>query len=227
MISNKYKTIFVHNPKCAGTSIKTALQQNTDADWRYNDWHYSYHQLGKKSVYEIDEYYTFAFVRNPYDRFVSAFCYNVEKIMDPTDYHWESYPLAYRVIKKYVDMGFQSDDVWGGADLINAFKLFVKSNDFPRIYEFGWPVHFRPQSYFFHTEDLSILGRYEDLMSEDCIIPAVEKATGLELKVPYTNMGVHPDYREFYDAKTMDLVKIVYMKDFLEFGYNMGMLGDL
>jgi len=67
-ISDKHHCIFVHIPKAAGTSIKQALQLSGQghptwlnfAQWTPNHWR---------------DYLTFAVVRDPYERFVSAYRY--------------------------------------------------------------------------------------------------------------------------------------------------------
>ena len=223
MISNEHKTVFIHNPKCAGSSVKTALKSNKGS-WIHGDWHYTLKQLKDKSP-SISDYYKFSIVRNPYDRFVSAFTYNIEKVMDPGDYHWASYPLSYLVLRSFTDKHFASQTSWGGSDLIRTFRAFLQSPQSFRIFDKGWPIHFKPQCYFFKYADLNTVCRYEALMSEDCLIQKVEKDTGLTINIPHTNMSGHPDYKEFYDVKTMDRIKKLYRDDFLQLGYNIDMLG--
>lgn len=224
MISDTYKTVFIHNPKCAGTSIKSALMANPDGHWKYGDWHYTITQL-KKIPLTHNDYHKFAVVRNPYDRFVSAFTYNIEKVCVPEDYHWVSYPLSYKVLSSYIIRGDRWSNRLSGSDLISSFRAFVKSPDFAHIHDKGWPVHMKPQSHFFKYEDLDTVCFFEDLMGPDCGIPRVEEKTGLVMTMPYTNMSAHPDYWEFYDVECMDLVKKMYFQDFKEFGYNIYELG--
>lgn len=87
IISDKKKFVFIHNPKTAGTSLREALKEYHDRDSSY--WHHlediyldrvidKAHITMRDFVYmpdysSIDEYFSFGFVRNPYDRFYSAF----------------------------------------------------------------------------------------------------------------------------------------------------------
>lgn len=91
-ISHKHKCIFVHIPKTAGTSIEAALGMHGDKpnigvipylnqeEDRYhffgkNLQHYTALQI-EEQVENHEEYFKFTFVRNPWDRFVSAVIFN-------------------------------------------------------------------------------------------------------------------------------------------------------
>jgi hypothetical protein len=71
MISHRYRCIFIHNRKAAGTSVRASFGlESSDPDWnRYNN--------GVKSWdwYFRPDYLVFTIVRNPFDRLVSAWKY--------------------------------------------------------------------------------------------------------------------------------------------------------
>jgi hypothetical protein len=77
MISHQYKTIFVHQRKCAGSSIIASFGIDDADPGRHfmtdgslsGDYHY-----WKNSPW-LPAYYKFAVVRNPWDRFVSGWLY--------------------------------------------------------------------------------------------------------------------------------------------------------
>jgi len=80
---HKWRTVFVQIPKNASTSIHSVLSNPTDCD---NHEHELYIEtLSKNDPELIESYFSFACVRNPYDRFVS----NFEYYRDPDhDYRW-------------------------------------------------------------------------------------------------------------------------------------------
>ena len=58
------KIVFFHVPKTAGKSLATAIY---DKDIN----HFSYNQVAKQK--DLDGFFTFSFVRNPWDRIVSTY----------------------------------------------------------------------------------------------------------------------------------------------------------
>lgn len=96
-ISYPFKTIFIHIPKCAGTSIEKYLGmattkqlfsykkvKDTDLTISNPDWdtlnrppqHLKAYQLKQLLPNDVfANFYKFSVVRNPYDRFVSEFSY--------------------------------------------------------------------------------------------------------------------------------------------------------
>ena len=76
MISHKYRCIFIHIPRCAGTSIETWL---CNEDW-WNVEPHSKHLIASqaKRLYANwwDQYFKFAVVRHPLDRMRSCLHYS-------------------------------------------------------------------------------------------------------------------------------------------------------
>lgn len=82
MISHKYKCIFIHIGKTGGSSIEHALDQHVSIDsgisgeignTKLKGKQWTALEYAKKYPKEYKEYFTFAFVRNPWDRTVSHY----------------------------------------------------------------------------------------------------------------------------------------------------------
>ena len=113
MISHDKKCIFIHIPKCGGTSVEDVIwpkeQGRTEVDlWmgfvsRFENKYQTgglQHLLARQVREEVGSdvfsaYYKFAFVRNPWDRIVSQFAYMQQRpdLMDFLGMHrtaWRS-----------------------------------------------------------------------------------------------------------------------------------------
>ena len=66
-IDHNNKLVFIHVSRTGGSSIKTALNLH---DKQYNE---HYHLDSSYIPKECKDYFKFAFVRNPFDRFVSLY----------------------------------------------------------------------------------------------------------------------------------------------------------
>lgn len=126
MISHKYKCTFVHIPKTGGNSIKQALELRGEE-----------HEY--VSSLELP-YFSFTFVRNPFDRFVSAYSY-------------------------LKNGGINENDKRHGDELINKFESFEEfvKNGIPD------QQHFKPMSHWIDGE-LDFIGRVERFQEDFNVI---------------------------------------------------------
>ncbi|MDG2473552.1 MAG: sulfotransferase family 2 domain-containing protein [Pseudomonadales bacterium] len=186
------KAIFVHIPKCAGISINHQIFGNLGGG------HTPLKEYLK--VFEpnrIDNYFKFTFVRNPWDRLVSAYYFLKGGGYSQEDSHWFNEELS-----SYLDF---DDFVMNWLNRENIWK---------------WH-HFRPQ-YFYMLDNrskvsLDFIGYYENLEKD---FNYVASKIPLASKLSRTNKSKHKNYMNYYNAETRDLVGNVYREDLNILGYN-------
>jgi hypothetical protein len=73
VISHEHKAIFVHQRKCAGSSICIAF----GIQWAFDNinWHYLNGGVNTRENDAYPDFFRFSVVRNPYDRFISGWRY--------------------------------------------------------------------------------------------------------------------------------------------------------
>ena len=212
MISIKYRCLFVHVPKTGGTSLKRYLVgYDLTKCWQPSFFeahllytHRSVAQLRRelnKLQIESANFFQFAFVRNPWDRLLSAFFY----LSADGGGGVEALPFVAAI--KY----FRGD-----------FQRFVCEGLFeltPKI-----PVLF-PQHVWTHDDidgqPLDFIGRFEKL-AEDVAI--VAQRLGLETSEPLPHLRAcpHAHYTEYYNDETCKRVAEIYAQDIKLFDYRFG-----
>tara|TARA_B110000495_G_C22903606_1_gene527373 strand:- start:386 stop:964 length:579 start_codon:yes stop_codon:yes gene_type:complete len=185
---------FVHVPKNAGCSISNALGRSVEVinhDRRKSDFRYfKDHNLSKKT-------FSFAFVRNPWDRVVSAYSF---------------------VKKGGVNAGDKADRDKYLAQY-SSFSEFVKNFDDSILEQ----IHFVPQYKWICGDNgdviVDFVGRFENLREDFNTVCGV---IGVKAELPHSNKGKHKHYTKFYDAETEQVIAEKYAKDIEYFEYGFG-----
>lgn len=198
LIENQRKegveSVFIHIPKVAGTSIEAALYG-------------TFGKVGHRTAFErrrldpigFDRSFRFAFVRNPYDRFVSAYTYMRKGGRNKFDKEW-----AERNLAQFKD-----------------FDSFVFALRQPNIREaiLRW-MHFRPQHEFLYDAEGKILvdfvGRYETL---DADFQVVSERLEMPVSLPRLNEVERDNRNEYYSDATRSIIHSLYARDFELFRY--------
>jgi hypothetical protein len=90
MWSKENKFVFIHSEKCAGTSIRHMIQNNTKFNFTMpENQHESVSYYVDKIGYEEleNKYFIFSCTRNPWDRMVSLYFHNVLKNQCTTSFN--------------------------------------------------------------------------------------------------------------------------------------------
>lgn len=201
MISHEHRCIFSHVPKTAGKSVRWMFGL-PEFEWQYDGSNPQIENgFGHRRLVEFSSedyfarYFKFAFVRNPFDRLVSAFFYLDAGGCNGGDKLFRDQHLA-----KYR----------------GSFPAFVE--DLPALID---AQHFRPQSAWLCDDKGALLsdfvGRYETLEQDAKI---VGRQLGLSFDgLPLINPSRHAPYRSYYDDGTRRRVEEIYGDDLERFSY--------
>ena len=143
------------------------------------------------------DFFTFSFVRNPYDRLYSSYKFLQTGGMNEHD------KVAFQ---KYLSKFSDFED----------FVLNGLNNEI--IYEI---IHFVPQSEFICNKNGEILvdfvGRFENLNDD---LNSISRKIKKELALEHHNKNFKKDYKKIYNQEMKTKVYEVYKKDFVLFNYN-------
>lgn len=192
MISEKYNCIFVHINKVAGSSFRRFLEE---PDWVYNP-HISVNQyieqIGKD---QFEKYFSFAFVRNPWDRAVSAFNFRKQngKHKIPEDYPFLKFLKKTPILFSGNQLDYISEEPW------------------------IWDKELRKYTYKPETKiAVDFVGRFENLRQD---VEYIKEQLGIKKEFPHENKTNHKHYREYYTDETKDIVSLRCQRDIEFFGY--------
>ena len=213
MINDKYRFMFMHVPKVAGSSIEDVLRNVPDTDDISLMKQLEREGTLARKLAENLDYYFFMFVRNPWDRIVSVYRHSMR--------------MPWRERRRFPKLSF--------IEYLTALRdFYVDEIDDGRLSRFD-KRHARKQTIFvpnyeeryFNTKLKGeaknvFIGRFERL-NED--FEYITKWIGLgELELPHVDWGsgASVDYREWYDDNTMEMVGELYKSDIEHFGYEFG-----
>ena len=189
---DQHRALFIHVPKSAGRSIVRGLFDVRSVEHAPADWY----QLLDPDKY--DSYFKFTFVRNPWDRAVSAYTYLLQggSAASTEDRQW--------------------------SDFIDSFESF---DDFARSWITPENVMryslFTPQVAFlknrFGAIDMDFIGRFETLADD---FASVAERLGVDATLPHINSSRAQGYRDFYTDASQQAVAQAYAEDIEALDYH-------
>ena len=194
MISNKHKYIFVHVPKCGGTSIEKQLLELEGIPFPHGDTPLKHldkstgeqYLLGRgRQHFTIDQYpdidyFKFTFVRNPWCRMVSEYIWR-KRIYNCPDY---------------------------------TFRQFILNPPTSKSANHLWP------QLWFMKDEMDFIGKFENLQKDFDYV--MNRLNLPQQKLTHENCTLHKPYRDYYDDETEEVVAERYKDDINCFGYEFG-----
>jgi len=192
--THRYRCIFVHIPRTAGTSVLSALKE------RRHQVHCPWWVYQKADSRRYRTYFKFAFVRNPWDRLVSVYSYLKQGGCGVGDEQISAllndrYPSFEAFVLEYLN-----------ESTIHDHRLFV-------------PQYFYLMDFMDECR-VDFVGRYERLADDFAL---VARKIGLrDSCLPRTNASARPHYRDCYrDPDVASRVGTLYVRDVKTFEYTL------
>jgi chondroitin 4-sulfotransferase 11 len=198
-VSHKLRCIFVHIPKTAGTSIKKAFDMPGPGHWPWYYYAENYPELWR-------QYTTFAVVRNPWDRMVSA--YRFAKMKNS---YWHNAlvagpPLDYELL---LHKSFEEC-----LTMVDRQREQLKGESWFR--QTDWVAGPKAPGGKVMVDRVLRLENLADDFRELCEHLGFEPPPLLKINRSKRSR----DYREYYNDNTRKLVERLYASDIETFGYS-------
>lgn len=211
------KSIFIHVPKTAGTSIERLPWINTRGHnpvWTFPQRY-------------LEDYFTFGFVREPHSRFMSAATAGFLVEGNPP-FGPKPNPPSFPHMRNEITRSIKNIwDTQKGKELRPdyIFERNRRRYPAPLPHFMGWPyrIHFYPMWFFLTNRSgniaVDMVGRFENLDSSWRKI--CDRMGVVYEPLPHLRNGqIHrPPLDYFYTPETWDMVSILYQKDFELFDY--------
>ena len=197
---DKTQTIFIHIPKAGGISVIKSLYGEQAEGIGHRTYEHFIKVFGKKN---FERYYKFTFVRNPFDRLLSAYSFLKKGGMNHLDEQFQN-----KILSNY-----------------DSFESFVMEGlNEENILKLGIWTHFYPQHKFLCDENDNIMvnyvGRFERFNDDyETIRKRVPGASELK-HFNKTKDKKITSYRDAYTQEMKEKVERLYKKDLEIFGYD-------
>jgi len=223
ILSHTHEFIFICNGKTGTSSVETALapyQEGEEFEVGIEGLYTQRHippatlkaQLGPKLW---DRYFTFAFVRNPWDWFVSQYFWNWrapqlskrELLRTPVttlQAHWQE--KEENRCRREVET-FSKADIRETYDLLRQYRAVHQADSL-----FQYNYVYSPEG----EKLVDLVGRFEQIDGD--FSQAMDRI-GLDVELPHRNTTSHRNYRAYYTPETVDFIGDLYQLDMDAFDY--------
>lgn len=210
IVLSPYSAVYVDIAKVASSSIKRVLAELLGLECPDENPHEAAFSYSEQSAIEQaadSRLFTFAFVRNPWDRLVS--CYRDKIVGEVTDFTRFGASGVARCLERF-------DTFHAGM----SFEDFVQA--VAAIPDPDADEHFRSQADYLTDHDnriiVDFIGRYENLQAD---FAKVARRLKLPIQVlPRLQSAPSRRYADFYDTNTQSLVAARYARDIALFNYS-------
>ncbi len=219
LISHQYKFIFVHIQKTGGLTVEDILERQVP-DLQKVIGRHALAQHGIDTIPEWNDYFKFAFVRNPWDRLVSWYSM-IKNAGDLT--LWEALTNANKR-RDYLSVHVPGRHKFWQYILKNSksFDEFLLNCAEPFEVKPGLTFSiYRNQMDYLSDQNgklaVDYVGRFENFVPD--LTTALEKIGVSAGAIPHKNPSKHKHYSAYYSPQMRDLVAEKYARDLAAFDY--------
>jgi hypothetical protein len=216
LVSHGRKLVFVHIQKTGGDTVSRLMGESIPDIFCFK----AKHEFAVKAAAELErwnEYFKFAFVRNPWDRLVSWY----SMIRDAETIRWHQILTNQRRRSHFRQP--RENKLWRYVlDNSSTFEEFIiNCTDEIEVDEgVYYSFAYNQLDYIADSNDdllVDFIGRFESFGSD---LYKVYDRLGLELgSIPHENRSVRGHYSTFYTPETETIVRKRFQRDIEYFGY--------
>jgi chondroitin 4-sulfotransferase 11 len=223
LVSHSSKLVFIHIQKTGGDTVSKLLSDSVPDIYRLGAKH-GFAVDATKYLDHWDEYFKFAFVRNPWDRLVSWY----SMIRDAQTIRWHRALINRR--KRSHLRQTRENKLWRYVlDNSSTFEEFIVNCTDEIEVDRGvyYSFTYNQLDYIIDSNGemlVDFVGRFENFASD---LREVYDSLGFGLKsIPHENRSVRGHYSSFYTLKTEMIVRKRFERDIEYFGYEFENVGN-
>ena len=188
---DRHQALFIHVPKSAGRSIVRGLFDVKSVEHAPAEW---YQQLDAD---KFRRYFKFTFVRNPWDRAVSAYTYLSKggSAASAEDGDWSNFVNSFDSFDNFICQWLNAENAMRNA-LFTPQVVFLRDM-FGRI-------------------DMDYVGRFETLQQD---FDNIAEKLAIDARLPHLNQSRSANYQPFYSDQSRARIAEVYAEDIAAFDY--------
>ena len=180
--------VFIHIPRTGGMSIRRGVFAGDYTGPYFGSFPPEWYCLFK-----------FGFVRNPFDRLVSAW----QLLTVGSDYLRTSDPRPAMSLRQFLEIA--TDESITYEISARTFECFVRHHTIPQTHPFNC------------LDEADFIGRFETLERDFQLLC---DNLGIAQRLPHLNRTSHREYRAYFDAETRSIAERFYHDDLERLGYH-------
>lgn len=223
LVSHRHKLVFVHIQKTGGQTVSRVLKDNISDITRFKRKH-EFAICAMEELEDWNEYFKFAFVRNPWDRLVSWYSMISDEGTPPS-----RRPLSKKMEKRHLRQARRREQrrnqnlLWRYVlENSSTFDEFIRKCTGKIEIKEGISYSFTYNQLDYVSDRdgnllVDFIGRFENFQSD---LHEVSNRLGIELRfVPHNNPSPHRHYSSYYTPETEQIVRERFKRDIEYFGY--------